>query len=102
MNQRAKTTERGYGGAWQKARKGYLANHPLCVMCEKHGRVTAATVVDHIVPHKQDWAKFWDHDNWQALCSPCHDRHKKIQENTGRQMGCDADGLPLDAEHPWA
>ena len=27
--------ERGYGRAWQKARKRYLEAHPLCVECMK-------------------------------------------------------------------
>ena len=29
---------RGYGRAWQKARKEYLAANPLCVECMKEGR----------------------------------------------------------------
>jgi 5-methylcytosine-specific restriction protein A len=35
--------------------------------------VVAATVVDHIVPHKGDKVKFWDSSNWQSLCKRCHD-----------------------------
>ncbi len=40
--------------AWQKARAAYLARHPLCVFCERDGRVTAAAVVDHIEAHRGD------------------------------------------------
>ena len=40
---------RGYGRAWQKASRQYLAVHPLCVKCMAVGRYTKATVVDHAV-----------------------------------------------------
>ena len=30
--------------------------------------------VDHIIPHRGDQKLFWDRNNWQALCKPCHDR----------------------------
>jgi 5-methylcytosine-specific restriction protein A len=35
--------------------------------------VVAATVVDHVVPHRGDAALFWDEVNWAALCKRCHD-----------------------------
>lgn len=63
---------RGYTSRWQKARLGYLAAHPLCAQCERQGRIEAAAVVDHIVPHRGDKALFWDSGNWQGLCAPCH------------------------------
>lgn len=64
---------RGYTSAWSKARTGFLARHPLCVLCEKKGILTSANVVDHVRPHKGDKVLFWDRGNWQALCKPCHD-----------------------------
>jgi 5-methylcytosine-specific restriction protein A len=67
------STERGYGYKWQKARAQYLAEHPLCVMCESEGRTTQAKVVDHTVPHRGDQAIFWDQSRWQALCKRHHD-----------------------------
>src|SRR5689334_15702372 len=75
---RGSARERGYNTRWEKARKTYLMRNPLCVMCQKEGRVTPATVVDHIVPHKGDTALFWDtENNWQPLCKPHHDRDKQ-------------------------
>lgn len=65
--------ERGYTGAWQKARANYLRVHPLCVTHEARGEVVPATVVDHIVPHRGDKTAFWDSNNWQSLCKRCHD-----------------------------
>ena len=66
--------QRGYGYRWQQARAGYLRKHPLCVHCEATGRVTVATDLDHIVPHKGDMDVFWDFTNVQGLCKPCHSR----------------------------
>lgn len=71
---RPTAAQRGYGSRWQKASKGYLDSHPLCAECERHGRTTAATVVDHVIPHKGDQSLFWDSDNWQPLCGTCHNR----------------------------
>ena len=51
----------------------YLRRHPLCIRCDAADQVVAATVVDHIKPHRGDKALFWDQDNWQPLCKPCHD-----------------------------
>ena len=47
------------------------------------GKFVAATVVDHIVPHKGDEKLFWDRNNWQALCKQCHDR-KTLKEDVNR------------------
>jgi 5-methylcytosine-specific restriction protein A len=69
---RGTAASRGYGAQWQKARLVYLAQHPLCVACAKQGRTTAATVVDHVRPHRGCVALFWDMSNWQALCRRCH------------------------------
>jgi 5-methylcytosine-specific restriction protein A len=65
--------DRGYGWRWQKARDSYLREHPLCVLCLSEGRTTAASVVDHRIPHRGSYELFWDPDNWQSLCKPHHD-----------------------------
>lgn len=75
------SSERGYGWKWQQARKLYLQEHPLCVMCEAAGRVTAANVVDHKEPHRGDEKLFWSRSNWQSLCSSCHSGAKQREEN---------------------
>jgi len=90
-----------YDHRWRKARKAYLARHPLCVMCKENGRTTPATVVDHIVPHKRDPGLFWDRENWQSLCKRHHDSWKQSYERTGRIKGCSVDGIPLEPSHPW-
>jgi 5-methylcytosine-specific restriction protein A len=78
------STARGYGYAWQVARLDYLAEHPLCVMCQARGIITAASIVDHKRPHRGDMVLFWDVSNWQALCVNCHSEHKQRQEARSR------------------
>ena len=65
---------RGYDSRWRKARTDFLHRNPLCVKCMAQGRITPATVVDHIIPHRGDRKLFWDEQNWQPLCKSCHDR----------------------------
>ena len=65
---------RGYDAQWRAARKRYLQHNPLCVQCLADKKITPATVVDHIVPHRGDKKLFWDESNWQALCKDCHDK----------------------------
>jgi 5-methylcytosine-specific restriction protein A len=86
------STKRGYGYAWQKARAGYLVSHPLCVYCEREGRVTAATVVDHRIPHRGDQKLFWDKANWQSLCATHHSRDKQREEARAGSI-IDGEGL---------
>lgn len=73
--------QRGYGYKWQKAREQFLCEHPLCVMCQAQGRVEAATVVDHITPHRGDQSLFWDRSNWSPLCTRHHSSDKQREEN---------------------
>ena len=65
------------------------------------GLTEAATVVDHIKPHKGDYDLFWDESNWQSLCKHCHDSHKQRLENGGVSVGCTSNGIPLDSNHHW-
>ena len=77
---------RGYGRAWQKASRQFLAANPLCISCMKEGRYRKATVVDHIIPHRGDEALFWDRSNWQPLCKKCHDK-KTWNEDKNPEYG---------------
>ena len=87
--------------SWQRLRYYQLQKEPMCRFCQQVGRVVAANVVDHIIPHRGDSALFHDKDNLQSLCAACHDRHKQRQEKSGRVVGNDADGMPLDPWHHW-
>ena len=74
--QRGSSSERGYSGAWKRARAAWLRAHPLC-QCgecdEGRLRLRPATVVDHKIPHRGDKALFWDRNNWQSMAKECHD-----------------------------
>lgn len=71
---------RGYGYKWQKARQQYLLSHPLCVECKRNGKYIQAKVVDHIIPHKGNQELFWDENNWQPLCTSCHNRKTAVYD----------------------
>ena len=58
--QRPSAHRRGYTKRWQTASKSFLLHHPFCVRCRQQGRLTPATVVDHIIPHRGDQKLFWD------------------------------------------
>lgn len=69
-----------YGRQWRQERAKFLQQHPLCVYCQKNGKLSFANVVDHIIPHKGDDRLFWDKSNWQPLCKHCHDSTKAKEE----------------------
>ena len=85
---------------WRHLRAQVLNEEPLCRLCARMGRDTAADTVDHIEPHKGIYEKFYDRKNLQALCSHCHGI-KRRQDRGGLLPGCDIDGLPLDSKHWW-
>ncbi|MCS0497876.1 HNH endonuclease [Ancylobacter sp. MQZ15Z-1] len=103
---------RGYDGRWERARAQFLAEHPWCVRCAEQGTRTAATVVDHIIPHRYGQARtpeekatalrlLRDPDNWQGLCSTHHSSTKQREERSGGRWGSTVDGRPIDPSHPW-
>ena len=78
---RPSSHKRGYTRAWLKYRLAYLMRYPLCVHCERDGKVTPAEELDHKDPHRGDMDLFWDPDNHQGLCKSCHSR-KTATEDT--------------------
>lgn len=86
--ERGTARQRGYDAAWRRLRKAFLAAHPLC-QCEdcQAGvkRVTAATVVDHIVPisERPDLRLEWS--NLRAMSKPCHDRRTARDQGFARR-----------------
>lgn len=80
---RKSARERGYTTGWEKARRLFLAEFPLCEECLVEGVAESANVVDHKIPHRGDMTLFWDRSNWRSLCTPHHDR--KRGEEKGRR-----------------
>lgn len=86
---------------WQKCRRSKLSRDPICEGCETR----PGQHVDHITPVSKGGA-IWKPSNWQSLCHNCHNA-KTGAERAGRawtppkHQGVNADGSPIDPEHPW-
>lgn len=65
---------------WRATRKRKLAEQPCCEECLRHGKITPAVLVDHIVPIRQGGAGL-DFRNLQSLCPACHGR-KSVEEGS--------------------
>ena len=86
-----------YTKAWKRASKRYLEANPMCALCRR----ARALHTDHITPHEGDRRLFWNRNNWQGLCIPCHNA-KTRRDETGKAMsGNSADGMPIDPTHHW-
>ena len=57
---------------WVKLSRIHLASNPLCVRCQKRGRVVRAKEVDHIKPARKYPELKYESSNFQSLCRPCH------------------------------
>lgn len=90
------------GARWRALRAAQLAREPLCKPCLAVGRVTPATVANHRTPHKGDLLLFFDPENLESACAPCHDGPIQRDERRGFGCGVGADGYPLDPAHPSA
>jgi 5-methylcytosine-specific restriction endonuclease McrA len=66
--------------AWQRIRSSQLALEPLCRLCRSKGKLTPATVCDHVERHNGNPDKFW-RGKMQSLCTPCHSGEKQREEN---------------------
>lgn len=89
-NTRGSASKRGYDYKWRKYSKQYRLENPLCVMCEKEGRLTLAECVDHkkAVTGPDD-PLFWEPTNHQGLCHKCHSVKTALEDgafgNTKRE-----------------
>jgi hypothetical protein len=82
---RESETRRLYWTArWRGIARQQLNEQPLCVKCEADGFVTAATVCDHVIPHRGDVDLFWNGER-QSLCGPCHSSTKQTEEASTRR-----------------
>jgi hypothetical protein len=62
-------------------------------MCQAQGLCVAASVADHVTPHRGDPQLFW-HGRLQSLCASHHSRDKQLEEHGRPLLGVDADGWP--------
>jgi len=70
--------------AWTKIRTRQLSVAPLCARCKSMGKITSATSVDHVFPHRRDLVAFKS-NFFQSLCSACHTM-KTHDENKGQYI----------------
>lgn len=89
---------RGYTKRWSRAAKAFRVRYPLCGMrpnheppvmslCDQFERSTAATLVDHVIPHRGNEVLFWDESNWQSMCADCHNRKTATEDAADRCQG---------------
>ena len=87
---------------WRSRRMHQLANHPLCKTCQDAGRITSATIADHVEPHRGDLKKFFEGE-LQSLCDEfpwrCHSKVKQRMERLGFSPAVGKDGFPIDPKH---
>jgi hypothetical protein len=84
---------------WKVRRTQQMQRQPLCELCLREGRIVAATVADHITPHRGDYDLFFN-GALQSLCKHHHNKVKQSIEEHGYDNSCDVDGRPLDPNHP--
>jgi 5-methylcytosine-specific restriction endonuclease McrA len=71
----------------------------LCQICEKSGRFSLASEVDHIIPLSKGGSD--DEDNLQSICRSCHDDKTRTDLGMKAKTAIDASGLPLSPGHHW-
>ena len=74
---------------WKELRARQLREHPLCQMCEREGKVTAAIDVHHVEPieasmsHAKMRELCFNPANLMSLCIPCHIQvHKELRSHS--------------------
>src|SRR5688572_11599751 len=74
-------TRRIRGRALQTRRATWFRYHPLCVLCETKGRVSAAIELDHVIPLSKGGRD--DESNIQGLCIDCHEEKTRSERAGG-------------------
>lgn len=90
---------------WAKSRRVHLQTEPYCRYCltgrhdapmpmvdpltgichySTKDTLTPASIVDHVLPWRYFPSRYWDSDNHQSLCSPCHDSKSTIERIDNR------------------
>lgn len=81
---------------WRRLRHHQLSQEPLCRFCLITEDVTAASICDHIKPHKGDLELFYDASNLQSLCKHHHDSAKAMIEGGRKVVTYGLDGYPIE------
>lgn len=65
-------SKKRYGRAWKRIRDRHIAQHPLCEVCKRNGRLTQAEEVHHILPLSHGGTH--EDSNLMSLCKACHSK----------------------------
>ena len=77
-----KPVHRITGRKLQRLRTELFTKQPLCVRCLEQGRVTIATIRDHIL--NLEAGGLDTEANTQPLCVSCHDQKTEAEKQHGR------------------
>jgi hypothetical protein len=85
-----KTAHR-YGREHRDNRAALLSTEPNCRICAKAGRVSPASIADHIVnlkswPHQAGWGL----SAYQPICQPCDRKKRSSEGGQARARKCAA------------
>jgi 5-methylcytosine-specific restriction enzyme A len=89
---RTPNSQRIRGRRAVELRKRRLEAEPLCRHCKAKGRITAATVPDHIIPIKDGGKDIAS--NIQCLCEPCHAEKTRMDMGYRMKVVIGPDGWP--------
>src|SRR5262245_11306583 len=81
--------------SWARRRAHQLMIEPLCRLCLEAGRVTPATVADHVVPHRGDFTAF-RLGQLRSLCADCHNRPDRTNSRAPVR-----EGTAAGPDEPW-
>lgn len=79
-----------YNHEWEKYRLKFLR-----INCECYACGSAATVVDHLIPHQKDIVLFKKTDNHIPLCASCHNKITALFDRRYRA------GNPITKKLEW-
>lgn len=94
QHKRQSATARGYGAEHKRLRKILLEADPLCAECRKKGRITIATIADHIIPLSKGGKT--ELSNYQGLCRECSDRKTLTDQGKRYRPRIGPDGWPVE------
>ena len=78
--ERGTSTQRGYGRQWAIASRAFRKANPVCMACHE----APSQCTDHVIPVQGPTdPRFWDRQNWAALCTPCHSRKTVVEDRRG-------------------
>jgi 5-methylcytosine-specific restriction protein A len=86
---------------WQLLRLAILTRDlNTCALCGCIEGRKGMAIVNHKTPHKGDPVLFWDENNLETMCKPCHDGPTQRTERNGFSSAVGPDGWPIDHRHP--